>query len=125
VTLIESTSPSSLLTASLDAARRHAAVHGRELLGETLELPLLLAPLAGQRLLHADGELAAARAAGALGAFLAGAGSTVAALVDATDESAADRVGAAFRSTATSLGQPGRLQAFDTRAAGARLVTRR
>src|SRR3954466_2896689 len=36
VTLVESTSPSSLLTASLDAARRHAAVHGRELLGETI-----------------------------------------------------------------------------------------
>src|SRR5215212_9510989 len=36
VTLVESTSPSSLLTASLDAARRHAAVHGRELLDETL-----------------------------------------------------------------------------------------
>jgi arginine decarboxylase len=36
VTLVESTSPNSLLLASLDAARRHAAVHGRELLGETL-----------------------------------------------------------------------------------------
>jgi lysine decarboxylase len=36
VTLVESTSPSALLTASLDAARRHAAVHGRELLDETL-----------------------------------------------------------------------------------------
>jgi lysine decarboxylase len=32
VTLTESTSPSSLLTGSLDAARRQAAVHGRELL---------------------------------------------------------------------------------------------
>jgi arginine decarboxylase len=37
VTLLESTSPNSLLTASLDAARRQAAVHGEELLGETLE----------------------------------------------------------------------------------------
>ncbi|MFL5884252.1 MAG: aminotransferase class I/II-fold pyridoxal phosphate-dependent enzyme [Thermoleophilaceae bacterium] len=37
VTLVESTSPSSLLTASLDAARRHAAVSGRELLGETIK----------------------------------------------------------------------------------------
>lgn len=37
VTLVESTSPSSLLTGSLDAARRHAAVHGREQLGETIE----------------------------------------------------------------------------------------
>ncbi|TMK75845.1 MAG: amino acid decarboxylase [Actinobacteria bacterium] len=36
VTLTESTSPSALLTASLDAARRHAAVHGTELLAETL-----------------------------------------------------------------------------------------
>jgi lysine decarboxylase len=36
VTLTESTSPSALLTASLDTARRHAAVHGAELLAETL-----------------------------------------------------------------------------------------
>jgi lysine decarboxylase len=36
VTLVESTSPSSLLTSSLDAARRQAAVDGSELLGETL-----------------------------------------------------------------------------------------
>jgi arginine decarboxylase len=37
VTLTESTSPSSLLTGSLDAARRHAAVHGRELLAHTMQ----------------------------------------------------------------------------------------
>lgn len=37
VTLIESTSPNGLLTASLDAARRHVAVDGEELLGETLK----------------------------------------------------------------------------------------
>jgi arginine decarboxylase len=37
LTLLESTSPNSLLTGSLDAARRQAAVHGEELLGETLE----------------------------------------------------------------------------------------
>jgi lysine decarboxylase len=36
VTLVESTSPSSLLTASLDAQRRYAAWHGHELLDETL-----------------------------------------------------------------------------------------
>jgi arginine decarboxylase len=36
VTLTESTSPSALLCASLDAARRQAAVHGRELLSETM-----------------------------------------------------------------------------------------
>jgi arginine/lysine/ornithine decarboxylase len=37
VTLVESTSPSSLLLGSLDAARRHAVVAGRELLGEAIE----------------------------------------------------------------------------------------
>jgi lysine decarboxylase len=36
VTLVESTSPSSLLLGSLDAARAYASVHGRELLGETI-----------------------------------------------------------------------------------------
>jgi lysine decarboxylase len=36
VTLVESTSPSALLTASLDAQRRYAALHGQELLEETL-----------------------------------------------------------------------------------------
>jgi arginine decarboxylase len=36
VTLVESTSPSSLLTGSLDAARRRAAVQGRRLLAETM-----------------------------------------------------------------------------------------
>ncbi len=36
VTLTESTSPSALLTASLDGARRQAAMHGRELLDETM-----------------------------------------------------------------------------------------
>ncbi|MEA2219888.1 MAG: 4-hydroxymandelate oxidase [Solirubrobacteraceae bacterium] len=37
------------------------------LLGRRLELPVLLAPMAAQRLLHADGEPGAARAAGAAG----------------------------------------------------------
>jgi arginine/lysine/ornithine decarboxylase len=36
VTLLESTSPSSLLSGSLDAARRHAVTEGAELLGETI-----------------------------------------------------------------------------------------
>src|SRR5215210_572404 len=36
VTLMETTSPSALLGASLDAARRQASVQGRELLGETI-----------------------------------------------------------------------------------------
>src|ERR1700730_9082737 len=38
VTLTESTSPSALLTGSLDAARRQAALHGRELLDHTMEV---------------------------------------------------------------------------------------
>jgi arginine decarboxylase len=38
VTLTESTSPNSLLCGSLDAARRQAAVHGRELLGHVMEV---------------------------------------------------------------------------------------
>jgi homoserine kinase len=66
--------------------------------------------------------IAAARAAGALGACLAGAGSTVVAFVDASDESSADKVGAAFRSTATRLGQPGRLTVLNPRSAGAIVV---
>jgi arginine decarboxylase len=37
VTLTESTSPSSLLTASLDAARRFAVMHGETLLAQTME----------------------------------------------------------------------------------------
>jgi arginine decarboxylase len=36
VTLVETTSPNALLTASLDATRRQAAVHGEELLAETV-----------------------------------------------------------------------------------------
>lgn len=36
VSLIETTSPSALLSGSLDAARRLAAIHGAELLGQTL-----------------------------------------------------------------------------------------
>jgi arginine decarboxylase len=36
VTVVESTSPNALLGGSLDAARRHAAVRGQELLGETM-----------------------------------------------------------------------------------------
>jgi arginine decarboxylase len=36
VTVIETTSPNAILTASLDAARRQAAVHGEELLRETV-----------------------------------------------------------------------------------------
>jgi len=68
--------------------------------------------------------IAAARAAGALGACLAGAGSTVVAFVDSTDESAADAVGAAFRTSASRLGQPGRLAVLQPTAAGARVTSR-
>jgi homoserine kinase len=65
--------------------------------------------------------VAAARAAGALGACLAGAGSTIVAFVDASDETAADRVAAAFRATAARLSQPGRLLALKPATAGARV----
>jgi lysine decarboxylase len=41
VTLTESTSPNSLLAGSLDAARRQAAVHGRELLRNTMSALVL------------------------------------------------------------------------------------
>jgi homoserine kinase len=66
----------------------------------------------------------AARAAGALGACLAGAGSTIVAFVDSTDESAADQVGAAFRATAARLGQPGRLAVLNPVGTGARVTSR-
>ena len=65
--------------------------------------------------------VAAARAAGALGACLSGAGSTIVAFVDASDETAADRVAAAFRATAARLSQPGRLLALKPATAGARV----
>ena len=68
--------------------------------------------------------LAAARASGALGACLSGAGSTVIAFVGASDEGAADQVGAAFRATAARLGQPGRLLALDPASMGARVAAR-
>lgn len=68
--------------------------------------------------------VAAARGAGALGACLAGAGSTIVAFVDGSDESAADRVGAALRSTAAKFAQPGRLIALKPSAIGARVTSR-
>jgi homoserine kinase len=76
----------------------------------------------------------AARAAGALGACLAGSGSTIVAFVDtgtghggaghgdATDARAADAVGAAMRNAATRLGLAGRLAALAPRTTGARLL---
>lgn len=42
-----------------------------ELLGQTLSMPLLLAPVAAQRLVHADGERAVAEAAAAMGVGMA------------------------------------------------------
>ena len=68
--------------------------------------------------------VAAARAAGALGACLSGAGSTIVAFVDGSDETAADRVAAAFRATAARLGQPGRLIALKPATVGARMTSR-
>jgi len=67
--------------------------------------------------------IAAARAAGAIGACLAGAGSTVVAFVESTDESAADMVGAAFRATASRLAQPGRLAVLTPLVSGARVAS--
>jgi homoserine kinase len=67
--------------------------------------------------------VAAARAAGAIGACLSGAGSTVVAFVDASDETAPDSVGAAFRATAARLGQPGRLLALKPASTGARVTS--
>jgi homoserine kinase len=64
--------------------------------------------------------VAAARAAGALGACLSGAGSTIAAFVDAADAQAADSVAEAFRSTAAGLGQPGRIMSLTASPTGAR-----
>jgi homoserine kinase len=68
--------------------------------------------------------VAAARGAGALGACLAGAGSTVVAFVDRSDETAADKVGAAFRATALRLAQPGRLSVLTPAPNGAHVSSR-
>ena len=68
--------------------------------------------------------VAAARDAGAIGACLAGSGSTVVALISASDTEAVRRVGAAFSSTAESLGQAGRLLTLMPARHGARLASR-
>jgi homoserine kinase len=67
--------------------------------------------------------IAAARGAGALGACLSGAGSTVVAFVDDSDASAADAVVAAFHSTASRLGLPGRDLALMPATRGARATS--
>jgi homoserine kinase len=65
---------------------------------------------------------AAAREAGALGACLAGAGSTVVAFVESIDPATADRVGAALQSAAAHLAQPGRLLTLTPTPMGARVT---
>jgi homoserine kinase len=67
--------------------------------------------------------LDAARAAGAIGACLAGSGSTVIAFVEDGDE-IATRVGDAFTTTAQYLGLPGRLERLATRSFGALVSSR-
>jgi homoserine kinase len=67
--------------------------------------------------------LEAARAAGAIGACLAGSGSTVIAFVKGSDE-AANRVGDAFATTAQYLSLPGRLERLATTPLGARVTSR-
>ena len=68
--------------------------------------------------------LAAAREAGAIGACLSGAGSTIVAFVERSDESAADTVGAALRLAASRLSQPGRLLSIKPSTSGARVAPR-
>lgn len=67
--------------------------------------------------------IAAARAAGAIGACLAGAGSTVIAFVPTTSDATLRAVGAAFSTTSQSLGLPGRLQRLAMRPLGARVTS--
>ena len=64
----------------------------------------------------------AARAAGAVGACLAGSGSTIVAFLDATDPAIHDRVGSAMERAAGRAGLTGRLARLAPRAAGARLL---
>jgi homoserine kinase len=64
-----------------------------------------------------------ARAAGAIGACLAGSGSTVIAFVEDSGE-IVERVGNAFSTTAHYLGLPGRLERLATRSLGARVSSR-
>ena len=64
--------------------------------------------------------IAAARAAGAIGACLAGSGSTIAAFV-AVDGSV-DEVGTAMEAASTALGLPGRLATLRPQPVGARVV---
>jgi homoserine kinase len=67
--------------------------------------------------------VAAARAAGAIGACLAGSGSTVIAFVPAGSERIATIVAEAFTTTAQYLALPGRHERLSTRAIGARVTS--
>jgi homoserine kinase len=64
----------------------------------------------------------AARAAGALGACLSGAGSTILAFTDSSG--GIDRIGAAFLAVAADADLPGRVAVVELRNAGARVVAR-
>jgi homoserine kinase len=64
--------------------------------------------------------VAAARAAGALGACLSGAGSTVIAFVDSLRS--ISRLDGAFRAAAADLDLPGRVEVVAPRNAGARVL---
>jgi homoserine kinase len=65
----------------------------------------------------------AARSAGAIGACLAGAGSTVVAFVPVADARVARSVGEAFTTTAEFLNLPGRVERLALRQAGARVTS--
>ena len=67
--------------------------------------------------------VAAARDAGAIGACLAGSGSTVVAFVDHLDDAAAARVGEALTMASSSLGQHGRLLTLAPGTRGARVTS--
>jgi homoserine kinase len=70
------------------------------------------------------GLVAAARNAGALGACLAGSGSTIVAFAWTADQAAIDAVGAALQAEAATLNLPGRLQRLATRPLGALVSSR-
>ena len=66
----------------------------------------------------------AARGAGAIGACLAGSGSTVIAFVPARDAGLVDAVGESLRTTSIDLGLPGRLETLKPTSVGARVSSR-
>ena len=68
--------------------------------------------------------LDAARAAGAIGACLAGSGSTIVAFVNTSGPESQSAVGEALESTSTYLGLPGRLEHLEPSPTGARVTSR-